>query len=316
MSPKPVIRELTIKGKIYSAVEQYPAGSSSPRLYRAFCNENPNKYVAIRLRYRRDVSERKLTAIKELGEKFGTSHGALPKIIAYAQDERYEYLVTKWVDGYPLSRYTNTSQPGKPYFVPDWSRQMAISLIEGLRDLHSNHLYHGDIKPDNLVVVVQARNKPPKLRLIDFGSAWMGQRTKEQIQVATPGYAAPEQLNPDVGLTDHRADQFSFSVVLFEMLTGVLPYEGLGGQVTRSVKFTSPSAINPDVWASLDRVLEKGLKYRPGERFETTPTWLNALMSCTPPDSWKPPTVNEKAEVDSWLVRLLSNTLNRLKKGK
>ncbi len=316
MRPRRVIRELPVKGKSYSVVEQYPPGSSSPRLYKAFCNDNPNKFVAIRLRYRRDVSERKLTAIKELGEKFGTSHGALPKIIAYDRDERYEYLVTKWVEGYPLSRYTNMSQPGKPYFVPDWSRQMAISLVEGLRDLHANYLYHGDIKPDNLVVVVQARNKPPKIKLIDFGSAWMGQRTKEQIQVATPGYAAPEQLNPDIGLTDHRADQFSFSVVLFEMLTGVLPYEGLGGQVTRSVKFTSPSSINSDVWTSLDRILEKGLKYYPNERFETTPTWLNALQSCTPPDLWKPDSPNNEPEVDSWLIRLVRNLLNRLTKAK
>ena len=92
---------------------------------------------------------------------------------------------------------------------------------------HKKNFVHGDIRPENLVLC----REPNRLVLIDFGSAWPVEKTTARSlgDGVSEFYSAPEQLR-DNRFADFRSDQFSASVVFYELLTLDLPYEGLGGK--------------------------------------------------------------------------------------
>lgn len=96
------------------------------------------------------------------------------------------------------------------------------------------------------------------------------------------GYRAPEVTSE--GCPNHLADQFSASVILYQLLTGALPYDGLGGDAAQfdSVPpIVLPSPSNPEVWPRLDSVTVMGLSLDPKGRFATTRTWLEALRDAS-----------------------------------
>ena len=103
-------------------------------------------------------------------------------------------------------------------------------VAHALRHLHHRkNIIHGDVKPANLILT-----KRTSLVLIDYGSAWPGERTTQRGggDGFSPAYAAPELVRGNAAV-DWRADQFSVGVILYELLTGKLPFGGLGGSVGR-----------------------------------------------------------------------------------
>jgi len=128
------------------------------------------------------------------------------------------------------------------------------------------------------------------LVMIDFGAAWSGAQTRLRPDEKTRGYASPEQWAREK-LVDHRADQFATSVVLYEMLTNELPYDGYGSFGAASAnhpRLVSPSKKNREVWRSLDEVVMKGLSLNKDDRYETSSDWLKDLNAATPPRHAKP----------------------------
>src|SRR6185436_17074532 len=100
--------------------------------------------------------------------------------------------------------------------------QYAIQIGEALEEAHSKSIVHRDIKADNIMV-----NKKNQIKVMDFGLAKLKgslKLTKATSTVGTLGYMSPEQIQG--GEADARSDLFSFVVVLFEMLTGRLPFRG------------------------------------------------------------------------------------------
>jgi serine/threonine-protein kinase len=150
---------------------------------------------------------------------------------------------------------------------------------------HARNLGHGDIKPENLLLM----REPNRLVLIDYGSAWPIEETwrRDSGDGITKHYAAPETLdNPGAG--DFRSDQFSLSLVFYELLTLELPFEGVGGQAGRQEyrasfegKLVHPSELSPDrerlppgIWPAIDRLVTRGLAFDPGSRFGAPRDWL------------------------------------------
>ena len=164
-------------------------------------------------------------------------------------------------------------------------------LAHGLGQLlRSFALIHGDIKPENLILA----RRPSRLVMIDYGSAWLLPRTRSRNpgDGVSPAYSAPE-LQVDGCVPDARCDQFSASVVAYEMLTGRLPYDSLGGQAGRPEfrsrmgnKLVPPSkfAYEPlrlprSLWKAIDHVVVKGLQFDPEDRFPTAAAWIDELDS-------------------------------------
>jgi serine/threonine-protein kinase len=147
-----------------------------------------------------------------------------------------------------------------------WGREIA----EGLAHAHRHGIIHRDIKPANILFDAEGRAK-----LTDFGLARRthGDSQSETGRLAgTFGYMAPEQIEGCAA--DHRSDQFSFGVVLYEMATGVAPFRGsTPGEVTHQLlhhRPPPPSQVRPELPPMFDSLMERLLAKKPQNRFERT----------------------------------------------
>jgi serine/threonine protein kinase len=217
-------------------------------------------------------------------------HDSLPTILDYEVRRNRTTVVLSWVHGISLASFMNDANEGRRRFIgPTVAFHRVRALAHALVNRHGKrHIVHGDIKPQNLIVTAH----PGRFVPIDFGSAWHMNRTvsRDEGDGITSAYAAPE-LQCGQRYADFRCDLFSLSVVLYELLTRKLPYDGLGGKAGRpefdsamASNLVSPSALSPSradlpkfVWKSLDRVVTRGLKLDPDDRHPTPQAWLDEL---------------------------------------
>jgi serine/threonine protein kinase len=148
---------------------------------------------------------------------------------------------------------------------------------------------HGDIQPANVILT----SHPSRLVLIDFGSAWTAEAAarRHEGDGHHRWYAAPE-LQTNATPVGFHADQFSVSVLLYELLTQQLPYGGLGGKAGRPefIARTKNSLVPPSQCSKpcrslprplrelIDSVAVRGLALDPAERFSDRHVWLDALF--------------------------------------
>ncbi|NIM15543.1 MAG: protein kinase [Candidatus Aminicenantes bacterium] len=156
---------------------------------------------------------------------------------------------------------------------------IAAQLLEGLANAHQAGIVHRDIKPQNILIDNEAR-----VKILDFGLAKLkgvSQLTKESSTLGTAHYISPEQaLAKDV---DHRTDIWSLGVVLYEMITGQLPFKGEYEQsVLYSIMNEEPEplpALRTGVPMELERIVNKSLAKETGNRYQNAGDILADLMS-------------------------------------
>ncbi len=161
-------------------------------------------------------------------------------------------------------------------------RQAAIRILRGIAAgldyAHSHGVVHRDVKPAN--VLLTAEESPV---LADFGLAKLMQgsslKSMTGVTTGTPAYMAPEQVTGErVG---PAADRYSVATIAYEMLTGVIPFDGEGlmellyAQVHRYP--TPPSGRMPDLGPAVDAVIMRGLAKNPADRWETCAAFVDAL---------------------------------------
>jgi serine/threonine protein kinase len=163
--------------------------------------------------------------------------------------------------------------------------RMALQLCRGLAHAHDLGLVHRDFKPDNILVSNDAHGDVP--RIVDFGIALSAadldgdpRLTAMGVTLGTPAYAAPEQAGD--GEVDHRADLFALGVTLYEMLTGMLPFDGSLVEMMRFNATVDPPPMmerNPEVQitAPLQAVVSKLMARDPAHRYQTAREALEAL---------------------------------------
>ncbi len=198
------------------------------------------------------------------------------------------YFVMEYLKGTSLGE---TLENGQAIAV---SRAIPIArqLADGLAAAHRAGIIHRDLKPDNIFLAEQGAEKD-FVKILDFGIAKMknytGKKlTKAGIVFGTPGYMPPEQAQ---GLTiDQRTDIYAYGVVLYEMLSGRVPFfsedvaELVAMQLTRA-----PIPINmlegrpQDVPAGLEAIVMKSLAKRPEDRFQSMEEVIAALDQLSPP---------------------------------
>lgn len=221
----------------------------------------------------------------------------LPTILDSVRQGDEIWVVTNWVRGPDLRAYLQQAISGdRQWPSPLEVIKLYRGLAHGLSQMHRHHrVVHGDIKPENLVLA----REPNRLVMIDFGTAWTVERTtrRDPGDGTTRYYTAPERLgdpqrpNDKVPVLDARSDQFSATVVAYEMLTGVRPYGEIGGEAglaeNRTIYqplYRPPSQLSPmrrhlppRIWRLVDEVIARGLKLDANERFPSRQPWLEAL---------------------------------------
>lgn len=157
-------------------------------------------------------------------------------------------------------------------FTVEQSLQIAIQLLEVLEAAHQQGIVHRDIKPEN-IMLVGGDGEEPKVKILDFGTAVLKQHAGEEEAsniFGTPCYMSPEQAAGEDRL-DHRIDIYAVGIVLFELLTGSVPFEGDTIVQTLLMHLTKPVpslankyGLNPEI----DHLLSMALAKDRSERFQ------------------------------------------------
>jgi eukaryotic-like serine/threonine-protein kinase len=190
------------------------------------------------------------------------------------------YLVMEFLEGIPLSELLLERLP-----LPlDRILSIATQMAEGLAAAHRAGIVHRDLKPDNVFIV--RRRGQDFVKILDFGIAKMsetGKLTQAGAIVGTPHYMSPEQAAGDI--VDHRGDVYSMGVMLYELASGRVPFDGLHcmAVLTKHVQ-EDPlpfQSLNPppDVPRWLERIILKCLAKRPEERFASMEELHQALQN-------------------------------------
>ena len=213
---------------------------------------------------------------------------SIPRVLDFGRSKSHgTYLVVSWSGGArTLEEVINEGLHGEHRTA--CSAYPAMSeLVEVLFRLHHyERIHHGDIKPSNLAVP----DDHLELLLIDFGFSWRAEQgmSRRASRRGTAGFAAPE-LWEGRAAVQVQADQFSTSATFFKMLTGKLPWGGMGGQARQQAdrdghepEWTDASRWNASIWPSLNAVLRRGLRLDPRERFPTSRAWRDAFDAARP----------------------------------
>ncbi len=163
---------------------------------------------------------------------------------------------------------------------------IALQLADGLSAAHARGIIHRDLKPDNIFLIPRGGD-PDFVKILDFGlaklsgpSQVMSHQTKTGSLLGTPHYMAPEQAE-NVKKVDHRADVYSLGCILFQMLTGRVPFpgEGFGEVLVRHVREPPPlpSRLNPSVPPALEKIVLHALAKKPEFRFASMDEFRAAL---------------------------------------
>jgi|GEM_PF-910330 len=191
------------------------------------------------------------------------------------------YVVMEFLDGNALSKLlTNESR-----LVPQRALHITRHVLTGLQYAHGLGIVHRDVKPDN-VVIVPADHDPEFAKILDFGIARLAEPeaadktklTKKGEIFGTPAYMAPEQVRGDA--IDSRADLYSVSVMLYEMLASRPPFvaKNQNGLFAMHLASSPPplSELLPDVpqLVPLQELLDMGLAKQPELRFASAADYL------------------------------------------
>src|SRR5437899_890156 len=201
---------------------------------------------------------------REAKNAAGLSHPNIVSIYDRGEAVGTYYIAMEFLDGRSLKELIVSRGPAPVSVAIDYARQ----ILGALRFAHRNGIVHRDIKPHNVLVDSEGR-----LKVTDFGIARAGasQMTEAGSIIGTAQYLSPEQAKG--APVDQTSDLYSVGVVLYELLTGVVPFSG-DTPVEIAMKHLSmvpapPSTKRADVPRGLDMVVMRALAKDPSERYQS-----------------------------------------------
>ncbi|MEP0762111.1 MAG: serine/threonine protein kinase, partial [Chloroflexota bacterium] len=206
------------------------------------------------------------------------SHPNIVTVHDVGQDGNTHYIVMEYVDGEDLKRLIRAGAP----FSIERALSIAIKICAGVGYAHRAGLVHADVKPQNVLVT-----ENDNVKVTDFGIAQALTATKprdrerQRVVWGSPHYFSPEQAQGEAPTP--ASDVYAIGIVLFEMLTGRLPFVGTDQQelAMAHIREAPPRAaeFNPNVPEHLDRILQKVLAKEPTSRYRTADQFGRILVS-------------------------------------
>lgn len=184
--------------------------------------------------------------------------------------ERLQYIVMEHVDGITLKEYI------KQQGVVNWKDALHFitQILRALQHAHDKGIVHRDIKPQNIILLQNGN-----IKVADFGIARFSRsdtRTMTEKAIGSVHYISPEQARGD--MTDEKADIYSVGVVLYEILTGRVPFEADSAVSVAIMQLQAdpirPREINPDIPLGLEQVTMHAMQKLPADRYQTATEML------------------------------------------
>jgi serine/threonine-protein kinase len=200
---------------------------------------------------------------EQIGRKL--NHPSLLKIIPVEKKTR-PYIVMEMLRGCTLAHVLNTIRP-----LPEKDALRIVSLIcEALQHMHERGVVHRDLKPGNIMIC-----KDRSIRIMDFGIASSADSRKITLHgltatMGTPEYMSPEQVKNEA--TDERSDIYCLGAMLYEMLTGALPFQNENCFVMMSQRVSgdpiAPRKLNPDLSRQAEEIVLHAMQRNPADRYQ------------------------------------------------
>lgn len=201
------------------------------------------------------------------------NHPHIVSIFDCGESDGSAYIVMEFVEGKSLKALLDAR---RPLVLRDAVRIMS-EVLSGLHYSHQKGVVHRDIKPSNIVLSANGTAK-----ITDFGIARLENSTATQVGaiLGTPAYMSPEQLVGDP--VDARTDIYSAGVLLYQMLTGVPPFEGGFATITHKVLNTrpiQPSKVSVQSPPALDGIVAKAMARNPQQRFASAEHFAREMQA-------------------------------------
>ncbi len=217
--------------------------------------------------------------LEEARAAAGLHHPNICPVHDLGEAEGFPFLTMEFIDGEPL---THRLVQGSSLEIVEAVRIVRRAAL-ALQYAHERGVIHRDLKPGN--IMLRESGEPV---IMDFGLARRSSPaalhlTREGQRVGTPAYMAPEQACGDQALVGPSSDIYCLCVVLYELLTGTVPFQGdfqsLLSQITTAAP-ERPSSRRPDVPPRLDAVCLRGLEKSPKDRWPSMKALADALEDC------------------------------------
>jgi len=255
-----------ILGNRYEIVEKIGGGGMA-LVYKAKCNLL-NRYVAVK------VLRSEFTSDKDIIEKFkkesqaaaSLSHPNIVNVYDVGEEGEIYYIVMEYIKGKTLKELIQEKEILTLEEIANYTRQVALAL----QHAHNNHVIHRDIKPHNIMITEDNRAK-----VTDFGialAATSSTITNMGNVIGSVHYFSPEQARG--GYIDEKSDLYSLGIVMYEMATGKVPFEG-DSPVAIALKHIqqepeTPTEINPHISRNLEKIILKLIQKDQASRYQNT----------------------------------------------
>ena len=198
------------------------------------------------------------------------SHPNIVKVYDVSFGDRIQYIVMEYIDGITLKQYIEQQGEIK------WREALyfTVQILRALQHAHEKGIIHRDIKPQNIMLLEDGT-----IKVTDFGIARFSQaetQTMTDKAIGSVHYIAPEQARG--GYINDKADIYSVGVMLYEMLTGQLPFVADNAVSVAIMQMqaepTPPSRINPSIPKGLDEITMHAMEKNPAQRFPSAADML------------------------------------------
>ncbi|QZT32802.1 Stk1 family PASTA domain-containing Ser/Thr kinase [Caldalkalibacillus thermarum TA2.A1] len=251
----------------------------------------------------RDRLLNRIVAVKILREQFSGDHDFVDRFRREAQaaaslshpnivniydvgiDEGIHFIVMEYIDGLTLKEYI--AQKGR--LPVEEAIHITRQIAEALEHAHQNNIIHRDIKPHNILI------GPHKhIKVTDFGiarAATSSTITHTGSVIGSVHYFSPEQARG--GVAGQKSDIYSLGIVLYEMVTGELPFSG-DSPISVALKhlqepFTEPRQLNPNIPQSVENIILRCLAKNPSQRYDSADGLIQDLNTCLSPERLNEP---------------------------
>jgi len=263
-----------VLGGRYELVERIGCGGMAI-VYKAKCHLL-KRYVAVKILRPELVEDEEFVYRfkRESQAAASLSHHNIVNIYDVGQEDDIYYIVMEYIEGKTLKEYIRE----KKCLEYEEAIRIAIQIASALAHAHKNNIVHRDIKPQNILI-----KSDGTVKVTDFGIA----RAVTSATVTMAGanivgsvhYFSPEQARG--GYIDAKSDLYSLGIVLYEMVTGVVPFEG-DSAISVALKHIQervkpPGEFNPNIPKSLQNIIEKAIEKDQNKRYQNAEEMINDL---------------------------------------